>query len=207
MDPDRFSADGPAATARRRRARALVRALQANLKHYTSPSDRAIRYAGRREGLREQANVRPILGRMFARLRTAIERLDRQFACRPDPPVSGGQAGAISTGRMERRLRPRRASPPHMHAESWANGVYYVEVPAVVEDESRRAGWLRVGPPPDYGFGVRGGWPERWIKPAQDFAVMMPSHFHHETRKLAVDARRICFAFQIYADPTSAAGQ
>jgi hypothetical protein len=28
---------------------------------------------------------------------------------------------------------------------------------------------------------------------------MMPSHYHHETRRLGVDARRISFAFQIRA--------
>jgi hypothetical protein len=148
MDPDRFLRMIQLPTLDAAERAALVRALQANLKHYTSPSDRAIRYAGRREGLREQTTVRPVVARMFVRLRTTIEEwIDTLPSDATHPFLAGKPARfrldgwSVVSGRDGHHV-------PHMHSESWANGVYYVEIPTVVEDERRRPGWLRVGPPP-----------------------------------------------------------
>lgn len=178
----------------------LASALQQDLTHYRRPRSRPIRHAARREGLTEATDGPPALKSIFARIRhtvaawiAALPRDPAHPFLAAKPAQSSLEGWSVVSGRDSHHQ-------PHIHVESWANGVYYVEIPPEVEDASRRAGWLRVGPPPAYGFGDADGWPERWIRPAPGLMVIMPSHFHHETRPLGVGAKRIALAFQIRAE-------
>jgi hypothetical protein len=207
MDPDRLLRQIQLPSPGDAEMAELAQALQIDLAHYKAPRGRAIRHAARREGLDETTPGPPALQQMFKRLRRAVADWIASLPTDPTHPFLAGKPAqfrlegwSVVSGRDSHHA-------PHIHTESWANGVYYVEIPAAVEDETRRAGWLRVGPPGAYGVDEREGWPERWVKPRPGLAVMLPSHFHHETRKLAADARRICFAFQIYAAPTGVEAQ
>ncbi|HEY1752705.1 MAG TPA: putative 2OG-Fe(II) oxygenase [Caulobacteraceae bacterium] len=201
MDQDRFLAVVRAAAPDDPDLPELAQALQTDLAHYRSPAYRAIRHAARREGVDEATDGPPALARMFERLRSAV---GGWIAALPADPAHPFLAGKPERFRLEgwSVVSGRKGHhTPHVHTESWANGVFYVQVPDAVENAEKRAGWLRVGPPADYGVGDAEGWPERWIQPRPGLAVIMPSHFHHETRPLGADQTRICFAFQIYPLP------
>ena len=95
-------------------------------------------------------------------------------------------------------LRPQGWHPPHIHESSWLSGVYYVKVPAVVdEDSAEHPGWLQFGKP-DYRL------PESYrpdvtaIKPEEGAAVTFPSYFFHGTIPYEKDGERIGIAFDVY---------
>jgi tetratricopeptide (TPR) repeat protein len=89
---------------------------------------------------------------------------------------------------------------PHIHAEGWLSGVYYVEVPAVVRDPAAgQAGWLKVG-------GSRRDIPltrepiTRAVQPEPGLLVTFPSYLWHDTIPLPVEntERRLCLAFDLH---------
>jgi Tfp pilus assembly protein PilF len=89
---------------------------------------------------------------------------------------------------------------PHIHADGWLSGVYYVEVPAVVrEPAAGKAGWLQVG-------GSRRDIRltrepiTRAVQPEPGLLVTFPSHLWHDTIPLPVEntERRLCLAFDLH---------
>jgi hypothetical protein len=88
---------------------------------------------------------------------------------------------------------------PHIHADGWLSGVYYVEVPAVVRDPAGRAGWLQVG-------GSRRDIRltrepiTRAVQPEPGLLVTFPSHLWHDTIPLPEQnaERRLCLAFDLH---------
>lgn len=175
----------------------LARELASGLEHYEQPAGRSIRSGWRRNHL--EKSYSPALRRMFDRLwQAGLEYLGR-LPTDPDnpflrarPPGLTLRAWSVVSGADTHHLS-------HLHATSWINGVYYVEVPPVVADHVGKPGWLRVGPAANRGFTAAQGWDERWIRPEPGLVVLMPSHFSHETVPLGCDERRICVAFELHA--------
>jgi hypothetical protein len=173
--------------------------LTDELRYYAAPSDRAIRNGGRRTDL-ECGKGPPFVRRMFERLRKPVERylatLARLAEADPGHPFLTSRphryrlvGWSVISGAETYHLA-------HIHPESWCNGVYYVEVPAIVAEPSRRSGWLRVGPP-ENAAGEFAAWDECWIQPDPGLLILMPSYFYHRSTPLGVDQRRICVAFEI----------
>jgi tetratricopeptide (TPR) repeat protein len=87
---------------------------------------------------------------------------------------------------------------PHIHTSGWLSGVYYVDVPAVVDDEgAEQAGWLRLGP-------ARNDIPMtrepvvRAMKPEPGLMFTFPSYIWHETVPLpAGSAQRLCYSYDL----------
>jgi len=87
---------------------------------------------------------------------------------------------------------------PHIHTSGWLSGVYYVDVPGVVNDESAgQAGWLKLGP-------ARHDIPMtrepivRAMKPEPGLMFTFPSYFWHETVPLPAGAeQRLCYAYDL----------
>jgi hypothetical protein len=204
-DPDRFLSVAPLHGPDDPDLAPLARELGSGLEHYAQPGDRSIRMGWRRNHL-ETADG-PVLRRMFDRLwRAALDYIDRlpvdpgnPFLC-SRPPGLSLRAWSVVSGADTHHL-------PHLHAASWVNGVYYVEVPPVTADAVGKPGWLRVGPAAGRGFNAGNGWDERWIRPEPGLVVLMPSHFSHETVPLGCDERRICVAFELHAAPVETADQ
>jgi pentatricopeptide repeat protein len=70
---------------------------------------------------------------------------------------------------------------PHIHLAGWLSGVYYVEVPSVVDDpDAGRAGWIEFGPPrADIKLARRPL--ARAVKPEPGALLTFPSYFWHDT--------------------------
>ncbi len=87
---------------------------------------------------------------------------------------------------------------PHIHTSGWLSGVYYVDVPRVVNDEGAgQAGWLRLGP-------ARHDIPMtrepivRAMKPEPGLMFTFPSYLWHETVPLPAGAgQRLCYSYDL----------
>lgn len=100
-------------------------------------------------------------------------------------------------------LKANGKHPPHIHESSWLSGVYYVDIPSVVNDISDddhnhdMAGWLEFGKP-DYVL-PKGFTPNvTAIKPEEGAALFFPSYFFHGTIPFTGSEERIGIAFDVY---------
>ncbi len=95
-------------------------------------------------------------------------------------------------------LKANGKHPPHIHESSWLSGVYYVRIPAVVNESSKeQAGWLEFGKP-DYAL-PDGFTPEvTAIKPEEGTVLFFPSYFFHGTIPFTGSEERIGIAFDVY---------
>jgi tetratricopeptide (TPR) repeat protein len=88
---------------------------------------------------------------------------------------------------------------PHIHKDGWLSGVYYVEVPAIVDDASAgAAGWLKIGTP-RRDLTLTREPITRAVKPEPGLMVTFPSYFWHDTVPLPEDntEERLCLAFDL----------
>ena len=86
----------------------------------------------------------------------------------------------------------------HIHRAAWLSGVYYAQVPDVVEREDQ-AGWIEFGEPgPEYHWSAA---PEtRRIKPEPGLMVLFPSYVFHRTIPFESDQTRVSVAFDVVPD-------
>lgn len=83
---------------------------------------------------------------------------------------------------------------PHIHPTAWLSGVYYAQLPAVVNDHDSQQGWIEFGAPPPE-FVLDPPLPTRRIKPQEGLLVLFPSYFYHRTVPYESDETRISIAF------------
>lgn len=89
---------------------------------------------------------------------------------------------------------------PHIHVDGWLSGVYYVDVPSIVDDPGAgRAGWLNVGTP-RVDIKLTREPLIRVVKPEPGLMVTFPSYFWHDTVPLPADneEQRLCLAFDLH---------
>ena len=89
---------------------------------------------------------------------------------------------------------------PHIHPGAWLSGVYYVQVPGIVDEQaSEHAGWLEFGRPhPNYPCTVE---PEvETVKPECGLMVLFPAYFYHHTIPFDSQEIRISIAFDVCRD-------
>ena len=85
---------------------------------------------------------------------------------------------------------------PHIHPSGWLSGVYYPQVPKVVEDEDEHFGWIEFGQPgPEYHFSKDTDL--RLVKPEPGMMVMFPSYMFHRTIPFQSEETRISIAFDV----------
>ncbi len=83
----------------------------------------------------------------------------------------------------------------HIHPTGWLSGVYYVQVPEVVnEGDSGHSGWIEFGNPPDH-FPAPKRPGLRYHKPEPGMFLLFPSYVYHRTVPFDSDTRRISIAF------------
>ena len=84
---------------------------------------------------------------------------------------------------------------PHIHPGGWMSGVYYAELPDVIEGTGgEHEGWIEFGTPPS-GFPIAGTPLVRFIQPKAGRLFLFPSYFYHRTVPYRTDERRISIAF------------
>lgn len=89
---------------------------------------------------------------------------------------------------------------PHIHADGWLSGVYYVDVPKIVDDPNAgRAGWLNIGTSRT-DIKLTKEPLTRLVKPEPGLMVTFPSYFWHDTVPLPADneEQRLCLAFDLH---------
>jgi len=85
----------------------------------------------------------------------------------------------------------------HIHPQAWLSGVYYVQLPGIIDEpDSDKAGWIEFGKPPeDYGA-VRA--PEvKIFKPEEGLMFLFPSYFYHRTIPFESNEQRVSIAFDL----------
>ncbi len=89
---------------------------------------------------------------------------------------------------------------PHIHVDGWLSGVYYVDVPGIVDDPAAgRAGWLNIGTSRT-DIKLTKEPLTRLVKPEPGLMVTFPSYFWHDTVPLPEDnaEQRLCLAFDLH---------
>lgn len=89
---------------------------------------------------------------------------------------------------------------PHIHPGGWLSGVYYVDVPSIVDDpRAGEAGWLKVGSP-RIDFKMTQQPITLAVKPEPGMMVTFPSYFWHDTVPLPEDnqEQRLCLAYDLH---------
>jgi Tfp pilus assembly protein PilF len=108
-----------------------------------------------------------------------------------------GEAGAPFriAGAWSVRLRPHGYHANHVHPRGWLSSAFYVALPAAVEDQESRAGWLKFGEP---GPPTRPPLaPEHFVKPEPGLLALFPSSLWHGTVPFGGDEPRLSIAFDV----------
>lgn len=92
-------------------------------------------------------------------------------------------------------METRGHQVPHIHPSGWLSGVYYADLPEVVDQEtSDHEGWIEFGePPPD--FPVTKSLHTKLFKPKLGRLFLFPSYCYHRTVPYSTDERRVSIAF------------
>ncbi len=84
---------------------------------------------------------------------------------------------------------------PHIHPSGWLSGVYYPQLPKVVDDGGTD-GWIEFGQPgPEYHFSAEPTL--RLVQPEPGLLVMFPSYMFHRTIPFKSEETRISIAFDV----------
>lgn len=86
---------------------------------------------------------------------------------------------------------------PHIHLAGWLSGVYYVDVPRVVDDPvAGHAGWIQFGTP-RADIELSREPLTRTVKPEPGMMLTFPSYFWHDTVPLPEgnDEQRLCYSW------------
>ncbi len=118
-----------------------------------------------------------------------------QAAMRRDPShplFSRNTAAAKMVGCWSIRLQRGGYHVNHIHPQGWISSAYYVSVPAEVQDESLRSGWIKFGEPR---FPMPGAAADRFVQPRPGRLVLFPSYLWHGTTPIQGDEPRLTAAF------------
>jgi uncharacterized protein (TIGR02466 family) len=84
---------------------------------------------------------------------------------------------------------------PHIHYDGYVSGVYYCQLPEIIDDPmQRQAGWFELGRLPDR-FRAAAAPEVRAIQPREGRMILFPSYFYHRTIPFAASQTRISIAF------------
>lgn len=85
----------------------------------------------------------------------------------------------------------------HIHPKGWLSGVFYVQLPDVINDPAKHPeGWLEFGRP-TADLHVQSPLHLRHHQPDYGHIVLFPSYFYHGTIPFRSKQRRICVAFDV----------
>jgi tetratricopeptide (TPR) repeat protein len=96
---------------------------------------------------------------------------------------------------------------PHIHTDGWLSGVYYVDVPDVVNDPAAsEAGWIRFGVPlPEHA--MHRAPVMRSVKPEAGLLLTFPSYLWHSTVPLPAETEsRLCYSYDLQPRPAPVPG-
>ena len=119
----------------------------------------------------------------------------------PDHPFVRGLPSKFGLNLWAVRMSGGSKMVPHIHTAGWLSGVYYVDVPRIVNDpQGQEAGWIKFGMPRN-DIRLTKQTLTRTVKPEPGLMVTFPSYFWHDTVPLPPDSQeqRLCLAFDLGA--------
>lgn len=152
------------------------------------------RHSGSLVGEREPALARlaELLGHALQRRRETLAQED------PEHPFRRALPPGFALNLWSVELTGGGKMTPHIHTDGWLSGVYYAEVPAIVDDPAAgQAGWIRFGVPlPEHAMEklplIRA------VKPEPGLMLTFPSYLWHATVPLPEDtAPRLCYSYDL----------
>ena len=136
----------------------------------------------------------PVIERLRGRIGEAIDRYIAGISAKPDHPFAARRSrGHAFSGSWSSRLKSGGFHINHLHPGGWISSCYYVDVPAAVNDDRDRQGWVKFGQP-SFDVGLE---PERAIQPAPGRLVLFPSYMWHGTNPFQDDGVRTTIAFDV----------
>lgn len=97
---------------------------------------------------------------------------------------------------------------PHIHTDGWLSGVYYVDVPEIVNDPAAgQAGWIKFGVPlPEHATMAQAP-STHAVKPEPGLMLTFPSYVWHATVPLPAQTQsRLCYSYDLQPRPGPVAG-
>ena len=128
-------------------------------------------------------------------------RIEGLSACDPRHPFVTSVPKAFGLHLWAVRMLGGSKMIPHIHTAGWLSGVYYVDVPGIVNNpDAGQAGWIKFGPPRN-DIRLSREPLTRTVKPEPGLLVTFPSYFWHDTVPLPPEnqEQRLCLAFDLGA--------
>ena len=138
----------------------------------------------------------PVISAYIRALDGPIRDYMRAVGNDPDHPLTLRNTGEYRiAGSWSVRLHGGGKHINHVHPEGWISSAYYVEVPADVDDEDGKAGWIKFGEPP---FETEPATPpQKWVKPDAGVLVLFPSFLWHGTAPIYDGSTRVTAPFDV----------
>jgi len=127
------------------------------------------------------------------------ERLKRLKEIDPQHPFAKYAPKKYYMDMWAVRLQDSGHMLPHIHIDGWLSGVYYVDVPPIVDDPNAdQSGWIKFGPP-RADIALRRSPLVRALQPRPGLMATFPSYIWHDTVPLPRDNRdqRLVLAYDL----------
>ncbi len=135
-----------------------------------------------------------LVNRLEARIQEAVATYIARMREDEDHPLLSRRRNAFKySGSWSSRLADCGFHTNHVHPKGWISSAYYIAVPDVAADASKKEGWIKFGEPDfDAGFAdpVR-----RAIQPKPGRLVLFPSYMWHGTVPFHAPTARTTVAF------------
>jgi uncharacterized protein (TIGR02466 family) len=141
-------------------------------------------------------NGHPLVERLRARIDEAVAHYIANLPSDDRHPfLSRRKAAFRYVSSWSSRLLNRGYHLNHVHPQGWISSAYYVSVPHVCGDETRREGWLKFGEPTEDFAALLP--PRRYVQPVPGRLVLFPSYLWHGTVPFQSTQNRITIAFDV----------
>lgn len=137
----------------------------------------------------------PLVQAFFTSARKAVARYVEDLGPGADPIRDRRSAGFDFAGGWSVRLRSDGFHADHVHPKGWISSAFYLDLPAAVDDDKAREGWLQFGRPGCATSPALDA--EHMIKPERGTLVLFPSCFWHGTRPFSDPGHRLTMAFDV----------
>ena len=176
---------------------ALARHLRAHPSLAYAPASHATR-RGRHSGELTIGDKGPVAG-LEQTIVAAVEAYRRALPPDLDHPFLAQRSEELRLSVWGVVMEDRGHQIAHIHPAAWLSGVYYPEIPDVVQDDDPdHQGWIEFGRPPA-DFHATQEPATTLIRPREGLMLLFPSYLYHETVPFHAPVERLSVAFDVMA--------